>query len=322
MARVNPPSSCGDRPAAVSPREIHALRALSGVLDVGFGLKERGGTLTPDHAWRVYVRRKLPADRLPSSHRVPRTIAGVATDVVEKTPTRRTAGTGAPPGSGARIANARGVPGTLGCVAVMAHDGRPVLLGSHHVLFGDGAGEREPVWRVDGGACRRLGNTLHGRLGTVAFDGGDCYVDCAVASLDGEAGVPPGWFAVPRAGRVAAARPGMRVTKTGGATGDTTGVIVDAEYPDVARIEGRTRHAPRQLLVRADPAATPFSAEGDSGAVLRDEAGRLVGQLWGVNARGESVASPIAPVLWVLGIHPARLAAPRTADRLAAARGP
>jgi hypothetical protein len=284
------------------------------VLGVGFGLKERGGTVAPVLAWRVYVRRKLPAHRLAAHGRVPQRIGGVPTDVVETVPTRRTAGSADAPREGVAIANARGVPGTLGCVAVSRHDGRAVLLGSHHVIFGDGARECEAVWRVEGGAYRRLGSALHGRLGTLLFEGAEVYVDCAVASLDGEAGIPPGWFAVARAGDVAPARPGMRVTRTG-ATGTTTGVVIDAAYPDVAMIEGRARPAPGQLLVRADDGAGPFSAEGDSGAVLRDEAGRLVGLLWGANARGESIASPISPVLWVLGIHPARLAPPRTAGR-------
>jgi len=322
LARISSPNLCGDGPPALIPRAPAILREIPGVLGVGFGLKERGGTLAPVLAWRVYVRRKLPVHRLAAHDRVPQRIGGVPTDVVETVPTRRTAGSTDAPREGIAIANARGVPGTLGCVAVIRHGGRAVLLGSHHVIFGDGARQGEPVWRVEGGACRRLGRALHGRLGTVSFEGAEVYVDCAIATLCGDAGVPPGWFAVPREGEVAPVRPGMRVTKIGGATGTTTGVVIDAAYPDVAMIEGRARPAPGQLLVRADEGAGPFSAEGDSGAVLRDQAGRLVGLLWGVNARGESIASPIAPVLWVLGIHPARLAAPRAAESLPAARGP
>ena len=44
--------------AATAPDPPAALRAIAGVLGVGFGLKEVGGALTPVPAWRVYVGHK------------------------------------------------------------------------------------------------------------------------------------------------------------------------------------------------------------------------------------------------------------------------
>lgn len=212
---------------------------------------------------------------------------------------------------GARIANARGVPGTLGCLAV-AHDGRPVLLSSFHVLFGAGAGEGEPVWRMDGDppAFRAIGRALYGRLGTVDFGRGATHVDCAVALL-GDGALPPGWRVVPDpADDAPPLRPGDRVTKTGAATGTTEGVVADVACPAVSLVEGRTRAAPGQLLVRPVEGGAPFSAEGDSGAVLRDAAGRPVGLLWGTDHGGGSLACPLDAVLRVLGIRPARVRPP------------
>lgn len=303
-----------DAAAASGPDAPPALLALPGVVGVGFGLKETGGRATATVAWRVYVREKSPRALLAPAERVPPTVGGVPTDVVVKAASAPTAAqAAAPPAAGARIANSRGVPGTLGCVAVARHDGSAVLLTNHHVLFGAGAAERDPVWLVEDRegilSFREVGRSLYGRLGTVRHLGAEHYVDCAVGTLAGLspvpqrrlrlADLPPGDEEVPPA-------PGDRVRKTGWATGTTEGVVVDVAYPDVALVEGRAYPAPRQLLVRpAEGAAGPFSAEGDSGAVLRDEGGRAVGLLWGVNHRGESVACHIGPVLEVLGIEPA-----------------
>jgi hypothetical protein len=213
------------------------------------------------------------------------------------------------PASGSRIVNARGVPGTLGCLAITPHDGAVVLISSHHVLFGAGAGEGEPVWlgerEGDAAVFRHLGSTRYGKLGTVTCGGVDHHVDCAVAVLDGAGALPPWWRAEPEEAAGPPA-PGAVVTKTGAVTGTTRGVIVDVAYPDVALIEGRAMAAPGQILVRPAEDGVAFSTDGDSGAILRDEWGGVVGLVWGANHRGESIACPIVPVLRVLGVRLAR----------------
>lgn len=220
----------------------------------------------------------------------------------------------APIEPGARIANACGVPGTVGAL-VAAPGGGALLLTSHHVLFGAGAESGEPVWSEDDGedepGFRRVGTGLRGRLGTVIYMGAEHHVDCALVALDSS-----------RAGRRRAARlgaprpprPGDRVFKLGGATGATEGVVVDAEYPAVAELGGRTHAAPRQILVRPRDGAGPFSAPGDSGAALRDADGAIVGLLWGATERNESLACHLGPVLDCLGV---RLAWPRRPGPLA-----
>jgi hypothetical protein len=187
---------------------------------------------------------------------------------------------------GARIANSRGVPGMLGAAAIRGHDGAPVLLSSHHVLFGGGAVAGEPVWSTPG--LQRLGSTLYGRLGSVTRDGRACHVDCAVASIDGDVS---GWQLEEPPPRV---RPGAIVSLDGGARG----VVAD-----VRDLDG----APGQILVRSLAAGEPFSVEGDSGAVLRDQDGAAVGLVWGATPAGETIASPLGPVLDVLGIDLVRL---------------
>lgn len=201
--------------------------------------------------------------------------------------------------SGAAITCSRGTTGTLGTVARTRHDGRAVLLSSWHVLY-DGPGNDSDVWLVDGGRrSARLGRTLYGKAGVIPFEGAETYIDCAVAELLAPSGDDGPETDVRGHG---VARAGDRVTKRGAATGVTTGIVVRVDYSDVAWIDGRPHPAARQLLVRSLDAGCPFSAAGDSGALLVNDAGNAVGLLWGATRSGDGVASPIAPVLYAMNI--------------------
>lgn len=203
---------------------------------------------------------------------------------------------------GACIANARGVPGTVGFLALTRHDRRLVVVTSHHVLFGSGAREGDPVWLI-GETTMPIGKTGYGRVGSTRFDATEVFVDCAVALLDDDV----------TASRVvkeetAATVPalGAKVHKTDAATGRTEGIVIDTDYTERAFVDGVARDAPRQTLVRSRTSGS-FSSEGDSGAALRNERGEIVGLLWGVTPRGEGVVCPIAPVLFVLNVSPISL---------------
>jgi endonuclease G, mitochondrial len=203
---------------------------------------------------------------------------------------------------GARIANARGTPGTLGCFALTLDDRRPVLLTSEHVLFGAGGREREPVCVLDGAV--RVGSTRHGRRGLVRHASDDVYVDCATAELDRE---DAGSFAPDVPGDPVAA--GDAVHKIGATTGTTRGRVAHANYSETLSLAGRSVHVRGQILVRPDDPAKPFNIAGDSGAALRGADGKVVGLVWGVSAQGGALACPIAPVLWVLHVQLARATA-------------
>ena len=193
----------------------------------------------------------------------------------------------AKPGSGVRIASSTGVPGTLGCLAYTLHDEQPVVLSTWHVLFGNGAREGDAVWLVNESNSERayspLGRSLYGKLGRVRFHSEEHYIDCAVSSyllapgdscLDGHD--------TPSVGAL--------VTKTGAATGTTTGIITAVNYSEMGQI----------LIKPVDN--EPFGAEGDSGSIIMSESQKAVGLLWGTNTRGEGVACPIAPVLHAMNI--------------------
>lgn len=198
---------------------------------------------------------------------------------------------------GTKIANSKGVPGTFGCLAFTIHDGRTVLLTSAHVLFGNGALERDRIWLVDESksVCHyvRVGTALYGKTGIVLLDGDEYYVDCAIGSVSAEA--------LPAIVEHDVAKPDDQVTKMGAATGTTTGVVVDVAFRASALANGREKCAPRQLLIRSlDENA--FSAEGDSGAVIVNDRNRPVGLLWGANCRGEGVACHMSAVVHCLNI--------------------
>jgi hypothetical protein len=217
-----------------------------------------------------------------------------------------------PEWEGAAIANVCGVPGSIGCLALTRHERSLVLVTTQHALLGAGAPQQAPValMRRTGaeGNLKRIGSSGWGRRGTVRFGDADVYVDCAVVELDERGVVPRGWSVVEDETCVTRSPMlGERVTKTGAATGSTEGFIVDVDHSARALVDGRARAAPRQLLVRPRARGRAFSAAGDSGAVLRDQRGAIVGLLWGVTSGGESVACPIAPVLWVLHVQPVRL---------------
>lgn len=297
------------------------LAQIPGVLGVGYGLTERAGRLTGKSGWRVYVRRKMPKSALPPAAVVPAIIGDTATDVLEQSPTHRTSGhMTCHPGAGARIANARGVPGTLGCMTITVR-GELTLLTNHHVLFGDGAGERQPVWLVDGENDNprlvRVGHTLRGLVGSVTYDGSPHFVDCAIALIDSTAWLGKTWRALPLADALSAGlAPGAHVTKTGGATGETSGIVVDVAYPDVALVHERVTAAPKQILVRSLDESRAFSADGDSGAMLRDACNALAGLVWGITYRGDTVACHVGPVLKSLGLRPAQVKSARRAQKV------
>ena len=211
--------------------------------------------------------------------------------------------------AGALITNARGTPGTLGCLAVTLDDRRLVFLTSHHVVFGAGAREQEPVFvAVDGASpsLQRIARARHGRRGTVSHHGAEVHIDCATIELD-EQTAPVGWRLVEEdLDQEPALLPGARVTKAGATTGTTHGFVEHTNFSESARIGGRSRETPGQILVRPCTPGEVFTARGDSGAVLRNEDGAVVGLLWGADARGYGLACPIAPVLRVLHVGLAR----------------
>ena len=235
-------------------------------------------------------------------------------DGVENALGRLKAGAAVAPPSGIRVINAKGVPGTIGA-ALRRHDGRLVLLGSHHVIHGRGAETGDAVFGLDtrDGALVEIGRSIGGWIGRLTVAGEPVFADCAAVLCHDLPTLPQSWrerlallaqfdgFAEPAAGAAA--------FKDGAATGRTKGRIADIDFSDVTVIEDDSFETSGQILVTPvaadglrDGIEVNFCAQGDSGAALFDEQCRLVGLIWGTNALGEAIASPIGAVLRALDL--------------------
>lgn len=203
--------------------------------------------------------------------------------------------------AGARIANARGAVGTLGCFALTLDDRRPVLLTSEHVLFASGARVGDPVYTI-GQKPHRVAIARHGRRGLVVHGGRQVHVDCASADLAPD---------LAESLRLTPCSPGAPVRHDAPVSmlvgsEAAAGTVVDTEYQGRARIAGRDFPTSGQILVRPRQRGEAFSKPGDSGAALRDADGAIVGIVWGATPLGEALACPIAPILWLLHLDLAR----------------
>lgn len=210
---------------------------------------------------------------------------------------------------GTPIANSRGVPGTLGCIAWSKRKEKWVGLTCGHVLMGKNGQTNEEFWKVQYSAaakfkCYKAGRTLSSRIGTVSFKGLHYFIDSATCSFS--EGVHINHFLASNNCFIrgsAAAVLGERVTKIGAATGLTHGILTSATHADQAYIDNRSYEAPNQLLLAPADRSTVFCAPGDSGSVILNRNSQVIGILWGTTGNGEGVACPVAPVLTFLGIE-------------------
>lgn len=213
--------------------------------------------------------------------------------------------------SKAKIANCKGIPGT-GCRAFMNDTGQFVFLSNWHVMYGKGATQDDTVWLVeetdDSKNLRELGRVMSGKIGVVRFYDWEVYIDCAISTYTLENFIKQKQFLFfgkkqifPSFNGHCEIFQGETVFKSGPVTGMTEGIVVNNRHSDTALIEGKAFDAKGQLLIRSKN-GEPFSAGGDSGAVIFNRDNKAVGLLWGTNNWGEGVACPIAPVLSVLNI--------------------
>src|SRR5690349_15894057 len=125
------------------------LSRINGYCGIGWGLKEKNNAITSQLCWRIYVQRKIAKELLPAAQRLPFRIGGIITDIIEK---NSTLGCSAPLNqalTGRTIANEKGVPGTLGCMAWSQTEKQEVLLTNYHVLISNGATEGGKIWVVN-----------------------------------------------------------------------------------------------------------------------------------------------------------------------------
>jgi hypothetical protein len=251
---------------------------------VAVGRKVAGGALQDESAIIVYVEKKLPKSRVARARRIPATVAGIPTDVIETgvircCAARRRRGRKPRfrPAPGGVCVGHPDFPGagTLGCL-VRQGRGRFALCAGHVAAnVGDG-GPGDPLLqpaRLDRGTNRdRLGRLFD--FTPIRFGGPLNQVDAAIVRVTAKAvtaeiagvGIPTG---------VEEPLPDTVVVKSGRTTGVTRGAIVATRgqvrvfFPE----RGPALFGP-VVAIEAVGATAPFVAEGDSGAIVLEARSR------------------------------------------------
>jgi len=267
-----------------------------GIAGIGFGVKRTDGKAVANNCIRVYVNSKRSRKALSAKQRIPKTIDGYYTDVIE-------VGRFKPHlGPGGSIGSAQGLTGTLACT-VRDSQGE-YLLGSWHVLANTEGRDGDPVFMPSKALDANAAQVAE-LIGTPVFhlNGGENAFDAAVARIvDGVtidstlSGRKFGAFQRPSVS--------AKVCKVGAVTGTTTGVV-DGISEDIP-ILYNNRASDRAVLtgqITIVSSGGRFSAEGDSGALVctsdLEPLGVLVGGSTGGGAGSglHSFASPIGPIL-------------------------
>ena len=292
-----------------------------GVTGIDVGYKYVGGHRTEEVAIRVMVEKKNVA--VPAEEKVPDTIDGIKTDVIERTYFLQDAmknkmkvddislqadtGNYSPVKGGISIGPCRVVGGfvfvgTLGAIVKDNATGNPLLLSNFHVMCIDngwhvGDTMAQPG-RVDGGSCPA---NVVGTLQRAALTG---LVDCAVSSLSGR-GFSCEIVALGKVAGTAVATLGMPVRKRGRTTGLTFGFVdsvslsVNIDYGNGIGVRTLTN----QIGIRPDTAHNPaFGDHGDSGSAVVDGTVHVVGLHFAGSNDGHGIANQIANVLTALNV--------------------
>lgn len=306
-----------DELVAIKERVEQELLGRPGVTGVDVGYKEVGGERTDQVAIRVHVARKT--DDIPHEERIPEQIEGAVTDVVERryelhvasleldvsaqadTTHYATLQGGISMGP-SRVIDNHIFAGTLGAIVIDNATRAHAALTNFHVAAVDSgwhAGDRmvQPS-RIDTGVVPGdefgaiLRATLSGNVdgAVISIDAGKATA-CTVAEIGDVRGSK-------------AATLGMAVRKRGRTTGLSYGTVdgiaatVNVDYGDGLGVHTLTN----QVSIAADTAHNAiFSDHGDSGSVIVDSGGYVVGLLF-AGAGASTVANPISAVLAELNV--------------------
>jgi hypothetical protein len=288
-----------------------------GVTAVDVGYKYVGGKRTDEVAIRVHVAKK--SDRVPKAQKVPETIEGVLTDVLERTYELQVvaekitasplADTGhySPLVGGISMGPSRAVggfifAGTLGAIVKdNATNARAALTNFHVACVDTGwhVGDRQvQPSRIDGGSVPsdEFGQILRATLSS--------HVDGAIVQLDSSRTSQGSVVDIGPIKGTAAAVLGSAVRKRGRTTGLTHGTIdglsasVSIDYGDGLGTHTLTN----QITIATDTTQNPlFSDHGDSGSVVVDASGYVVGLLF-AGGGTTTFANPIASALSELSV--------------------
>lgn len=308
----------GERPKfaglCVSTQPRHNLTA------VGAGRKYVHGRPTDTHAVRFYVERKLPMSSIPKEHVLPREIGGIPTDVIQMGRFELCAAFPAPvtgrfrpvqPGCSCSFQAPPPDQGMLTAStigAIVRAGGKTFILSNNHALANANAlPPGTPIFHP--GLLDEPDLTTDQIAALTNFvpisASAHNLVDCAIAELLD--GVPFNSDILPGVGRLSRAEPiaaveGMTVVKAGRTTSATVGTVLEingtlaVQYQNVGIVTFDS-----QIFVKDGNG--PFSASGDSGALVVDQASRAgTGLLFAKTPDGFTACNPLGAVLTALGV--------------------
>ena len=287
---------------------------------VGLGSKTVAGKRDPVQAVRFYVVRKVPNWMLSLGARLPDSIGGIPTDVIESPPASFAAGqiqqrlALRPVRAGASIAHPDVGAGTLGAICRREpDDGTRFALSNNHVLsnlgrgkIGDDIVQPGPLDRAQGAAALPVARLV--KFEPLLTDGSRNQVDAALAEfLPGMGASTTDIIGIGRAGSPGVASEGTRVVKSGRTTEVTRGVVVDANLDVQVPLGGLglTGSAVFEDVLRIEGKGKVVGNPGDSGALFLtdDEALNSLGLLFATGAvGGYALACKIGPVLTTMGV--------------------
>lgn len=302
---------------ALAPQNVHA---------VGVGRKVVEGVVTDVLSVRFYVVQKLAESLLAPDSRIPETIDGVPTDVIESAPAfiaqapspcsfdRRRKQRPAP--AGISVAHRDVTAGTIACYCRSTRDGEEdetFLLSNNHVLANlDEAQVGDDVLQpgtADGGTAAAHRFAVLHRSEPIVMDGTTANaVDAAIARVLDAESFDASICSIGRVGGILPATEEMRVRKHGRTTGLTEGVVADVSYDALV---GMSHLDPNlialfddQIRIDVTSPYPAFGLPGDSGSLVVTGWGRhAVGLYFAGPPSGDyGVANPIDSVLSALEI--------------------
>ncbi len=291
------------------------LLSRPGITGVDVGPKFVKGKKTDEIAIRVYVEKKKD---VPAKEKIPATINGVKTDVIERrfvlhqlaVPVSELApkadtGTYDPLVGGIGIGPCKAVDGyvyvgTLGCLVRDRDTSEILMLSNYHVLaekWSNGDTICQPS-RVDGGSCPAdiVGSLLRSTLSD--------HVDGAVGRITNRSHQCEITEIGPVRGK-AVASIDMPVRKRGRTTGLTYGKVDSIDLSVNVSYSDGVHTLKNQIGIAVDDAqSTQFGNSGDSGSVVVDENGKVIGLYFAGTEDGSfGVANPIDKVLEELNVE-------------------
>lgn len=314
-----------ERLIRLQPMVEAQLKSITTIDHVGIGVKEINGELSEHLCFRVYVKEKKAREALPPAEIIPTNILGIKTDVLCRAEVLAIADRSRhrPLRGGIQVrtdrvdGNRERLAGTLGVLvtSISSSSGKLMALTCEHVVA---QGVHEPA-NPNAAVGMKVGQPTYstccccvcGDIGTVFKVQKDANVDCALIDLTEKLRLDVSSSSMQNHIEGIGAITGVaqavcfeRVRKRGAGTEITEGRVVEVMFDG------------SQILVRATGAGV-FADFGDSGAVLVNDANKIVGLLWAANRnvinflhssssgtffRKEGVANHIGPVMSALGI--------------------